>query len=77
MQNAGGSLFDSKVIIEIIHNGSGTTLPKDILSVFDTQNFNNIVIVVRSTIKKINKNIECFDFFESGLKKLNENIEFF
>ena len=56
MQNAGGSLFDSKVIIEIIHNGSGTTLPKDILSVFDTQNFNNIVIVVRSTIKKINKN---------------------
>ena len=56
MQNAGGSLFDSKVIIEIIHNGSGTTLPKDILSVFDTQNFNNVVIVVRSTIKKINKN---------------------
>ena len=56
MQNAGGSLFDSKVIIEIIHNGSGTTLPKDVLSVFDTQNFNNIVIVVRSTIKKINKN---------------------
>ena len=56
MQNAGGSLFDSKVIIEIIHNGSGTTLPKDVLSVFDTQNFNNIVIIVRSTIKKINKN---------------------
>ena len=56
MQNAGGALFDSKVIIEIIHNGSGTTLPKDVLSVFDTQNFNNIVIIVRSTIKKINKN---------------------
>ena len=34
MQNAGGSLFDSKVIIEIIHNSSGTSLPKDILRYF-------------------------------------------
>ena len=56
MQNAGGSLFGSKVIIEIIHNSSGTTLPKDILSIFDTQNFDNVVIIVRSTIKKVNKN---------------------
>ena len=56
MQNAGGSLFDSKVIIEIIHNSSGTTLPKDILSIFDTQNVDNVVIIVRSTIKKVNKN---------------------
>ena len=56
MQNAGGSLFGSKVIIEIIHNGSGTTLPKDILSIFDSQNFDNFVIIVRSTIKKVNKN---------------------
>ena len=56
MQNAGGSLFASKVIIEIIHNSSGTTLPKDILSIFDSQNFDNVVIIVRSTIKKVNKN---------------------
>ena len=28
IQNAGGSLFGSKVIIEIIHSSSGTTLPK-------------------------------------------------
>ena len=44
MQNAGGSLFASKVIIEIIHNSSGTTLPKDILSIFDTQNLNNVAV---------------------------------
>ena len=56
MQNAGGSLFGSKVIIEIIHNSSGTTLPKDILGIFDIQNFDNVVIIVRSTIKKVNKN---------------------
>lgn len=56
MQNAGGSLFGSKVIIEIIHSSSGATLPKDILSIFDTQNFDNVVIIVRSTIKKVNKN---------------------
>ena len=56
MQNAGGSLFGSKVIIEIIHNSSGTTLPKDILSIFDTQNSDNVVIIFRSTIKKVNKN---------------------
>ena len=56
MQNAGGSLFASKVIIEIIHNSSGTTLPKDILSIFDSQNFDNVVIIIRSTIKKVNKN---------------------
>ena len=65
MQNAGGSLFDSKVIIEIIHNSSGTTLPKDILSIFDTQNFDNVVIVVRSTIKKINKNSAWFKLIDS------------
>ena len=65
MQNAGGSLFGSKVIIEIIHNSSGTTLPKDILSIFDTQNFDNVVIVVRSTIKKINKNSAWFKLIDS------------
>ena len=65
MQNAGGSLFDSKVIIEIIHNSSGATLPKDILSVFDTQNLNNIVIIVRSTIKKINKNSAWLKLIDS------------
>ena len=65
MQNAGGSLFDSKVIIEIIHNSSGTTLPKDILSIFDTQNFDNVVIIVRSTIKKVNKNSAWIKLIDS------------
>ena len=54
MQNAGGSLFDSKVIIEIIHNSSGTSLPKDILGIFNIDNLENAVIIVRSAIKKIN-----------------------
>ena len=65
MQNAGGSLFGSKVIIEIIHNSSGTTLPKDILSIFDIQNFDNVVIIVRSAIKKINKNSAWFKLIDS------------
>ena len=65
MQNAGGSLFSSKVIIEIIHNGSGTTLPKDILSIFDTQNLENIVVIIRSTIKKINKNTAWFKLIDN------------
>ena len=64
MQNAGGSLFSSKVIIEIIHNGSGTTLPKDILSIFDNQNLENIVVIIRSTIKKINKNTAWFKLID-------------
>tara|TARA_Y100001936_G_scaffold238676_1_gene270772 strand:- start:6121 stop:7098 length:978 start_codon:yes stop_codon:yes gene_type:complete len=65
MQNAGGSLFSSKVIIEIIHNGSGTTLPKDILSIFDNQNLENIVVIIRSTIKKINKNTAWFKLIDN------------
>ena len=65
MQNAGGSLFGSKVIIEIIHNGSGTTLPKDILSIFDNQNLENIVVIIRSTIKKINKNTAWFKLIDN------------
>ena len=65
MQNAGGSLFSSKVIIEIIHNGSGTTLPKDILSIFDNHNLENIVVIIRSTIKKINKNTAWFKLIDN------------
>ena len=38
MQNSGGSLFGSKIIIEIIHNSSGTSLPKDILGIFNIDN---------------------------------------
>ena len=65
MQNSGGSLFGSKIIIEIIHNSSGTSLPKDILGIFNFDNLENVVIIVRSAIKKINKNTAWFKLIDS------------
>ena len=65
MQNSGGSLFGSKIIIEIIHNSSGTSLPKDILGIFNIDNLENVVIIVRSAIKKINKNTAWFKLIDS------------
>ena len=65
MQNSGGSLFGSKIIIEIIHNSSGTSLPKDILGIFNIDNLENVVIIVRSAIKKINKNTSWFKLIDS------------
>ena len=56
-ENAGGSLFGSQTIIEIIHNGG--KIPKEILNIFEINNINqlkNIVIIIRSAIEKINKN---------------------
>jgi DNA polymerase III delta subunit len=56
VENAGGSLFGSKTIIEIIHNGG--KIPKEIMSIFDINEigkFENIVISIRSSIEKINK----------------------
>ena len=57
LENAGGSLFGSQTIIEIIHNGG--KIPKEILNMFeikDINNLKNIVVIVRSAIEKINKN---------------------
>ena len=65
MQNSGGSLFGSKIIIEIIHNSSGTSLPKDIQGIFNIDNLENVVIIVRSAIKKINKNTAWFKLIDS------------
>ena len=65
MQNSGGSLFGSKIIIEIIHNSSGASLPKDILGIFNIDNLENAVIIVRSAIKKINKNTAWFKLIDS------------
>ena len=45
VENAGGSLFGSKTIIEIIHNGG--KIPKEIMGIFDINEigkFENIVI---------------------------------
>ena len=56
VENAGGSLFGSKTIIEIIHNGG--KIPKEIMGIFDINEigkFENIVISIRSSIEKINK----------------------
>jgi len=84
MQNAGGSLFSSKVIIEIIHNGSGTTLPKDILSIFDNQNLEIIHNGSGTTLPKDilsifdNHNLEnIVVIIRSTIKKINKNTAWF
>ena len=56
IQNAGGSLFGSKTIIEILHNSG--KIPKEIINIFEIPNINqmkNIVILIRSGLDKINK----------------------
>ena len=55
-KNAGGSLFGSKTIIEILHNGG--RIPKEISNIFEIENIDkldNIVIVIRSALEKINQ----------------------
>ena len=56
IKNAGGSLFGSKTIIEIFHNGG--KIPKEITSIFKIPNIekmDNIIIVIRSALEKINR----------------------
>ena len=56
IENAGGSLFGSKTIIEILHNSG--KIPKEIINIFEIPNINqmdNIVILIRSGLEKINK----------------------
>jgi DNA polymerase III delta subunit len=56
IENAGGSLFGSKTIIEIFHNGG--KIPKEITNIFEIPNINkmeNIVIIIRSAAEKINQ----------------------
>ena len=56
IENAGGSLFGSKTIIEIFHNGG--KIPKEITNIFEIPNINkmeNIVIIIRSALEKINQ----------------------
>jgi len=58
-ENAGGSLFGSKTIIEVIHEGG--KISKDILNIFEMRNiekFENLVIIVRSSIEKLNKSLK-------------------
>ncbi len=56
IKNAGGSLFGSKTIIEIFHNGG--KIPKEITNIFKIPNIekmDNIIIVIRSALEKINQ----------------------
>ncbi len=56
IENASGSLFGSKTIIEIIHNSG--KVPKEITNIFEMpniNNMNNVAIIIRSSIEKINK----------------------
>ena len=56
IENAVGSLFGSKTIIEIFHNGG--KIPKEITNIFEIPNINkmeNIVIIIRSALEKINQ----------------------
>ena len=65
-ENAGGSLFGSKTIIEIIH--SGGKVPKEITNIFEINEINrfeNIVINIRSSIEKINKTTKWFKLMDN------------
>ena len=66
IENAGGSLFGSKTIIEIIH--SGGKVPKEITNIFEINEINrfeNIVINIRSSIEKINKSTKWFKLMDN------------
>ena len=52
-QNAGGSLFGSRIIVEIIHEGG--KIPKDIMDILSFKNIDNLVFIIRSSISKISK----------------------
>ena len=56
IENASGSLFGSKTLIEIVHNSG--KIPKEITNIFDMPNINNmenIVVIIRSSLEKINQ----------------------
>ena len=54
LENAGGSLFGSKLIIEIIHEGG--KVPKEIIDIFDLSKSENLIILIKSAIKKVTQN---------------------
>ena len=55
-ENASGSLFGSKIIIEINHiKGKMPKEIRDIFEIKDIQKFDNIAIIIKSSIEKINK----------------------
>ena len=68
LENASGSLFGSKIIIEINHLKG--KIPKEIVNIFEMQDikrFNDIALIIKSSIEKIN-NLLSF-IWASILKK--------
>lgn len=64
IENAGGSLFGTKMIIEIIHEGG--KMPNDVLKIFSLKESENYIILIRSSMKKINDN-------SSWVKQMNNS----
>ena len=59
IENANGSLFGSKIIIEISHDGG--KIPKEIQDIFENSTLNhtnNIKIIINSNIQKITKSVK-------------------
>ena len=66
LENASGSLFGSKIIIEINHLKG--KIPKEIVNIFEMQDikkFNDIAIIIKSSIEKINKNTKWVKLLDS------------
>ena len=64
IENTGGSLFGSKIIIEIIHDGG--KIPKEIVDIFKFKESKNFIILIKSPIKKISQST-------AWVKKMNES----
>ena len=65
-KNASGTLFGSKIIIEIGHQKG--KIPKEITNIFEMKNikeFNNIALIIKSSIEKINKSTKWVKLMDS------------
>ena len=66
IENASGSLFGSKIIIEINHQKG--RIPKEIINIFEMKNikeFNNIAVIIKSSMEKINKSTKWVKLMDS------------
>ena len=66
IENASGSLFGSKIIIEINHQKG--RIPKEIINIFEMKNikeFNNVAVIIKSSTEKINKSTKWVKLMDS------------
>ena len=66
IENASGSLFGSKIIIEIGHQKG--KIPKEITNIFEMKNIkelNNIALIIKSSTEKINKSTKWVKLMDS------------